>query len=94
MKVGLVIPLEIEVDAELVYSKEYDDDGCGSSSKSGNSMTGSRDSFLTADSLRLNMTDVEIVQTVRRAAERHLDIECDEVYEALEANEPDSREEE
>lgn len=62
----------ITFDVEVTLDWEHDDDGCGSPSSSGNSMTGNRGKYLT-------VTDYDIdMASVLAAVEHELDFECDE----------------
>jgi len=65
----LSIELTLDLDCELEIIEERDDDGCGSPSSTGNSMTGSRGTYAVCESVKLDMTDEEIVRRVRAAFE-------------------------
>jgi hypothetical protein len=67
---------EITFDVEVTLDWEYDDDGCGSPSSSGNSMTGYRGKYLV-------VTDYTVDQpSLIAAANAELDFDCDEFIDA------------
>lgn len=75
----LSIELTLDLDCELEIIEERDDDGCGSPSSSGNSMTGSRGAYAVCESVKLDMTDAEIVRRVRAAFDAQVTESDDDV---------------
>lgn len=74
------IPFSFEVTLDVrgwaVLEKEYDDDGCGSPSKSGNSMTGCRGSHFAVVDIELadqGLFEKQISEAVLDQNQDHLD---------------------
>jgi len=79
----LSIELTLDLDCELEIIEERDDDGCGSPSLSGNSMTGSRGTYAVCESVKLDMTDDEIVRRVRAAFDAQVTESDDDVLQEV-----------
>jgi len=56
--------IEIEVPVTPAFEKEYDDDGCGSPSCTGNSMTGRRGSYWVCTGVTADLSDAELRKLV------------------------------
>lgn len=62
------LTIEIEVECSLITETEYDDDGCGSPSRTGNSMTGRRGSYKVCTGVECDLSDAELRKLVEQAA--------------------------
>lgn len=59
--------LTLDIPIKAILDWEHDDDGCGSPSRTGNSMTGYRGRTLVIDSVVIEATDAELASLVRKA---------------------------
>ena len=90
----ITVTLELDLDVEITTEREPDDDGCGDSGDTENSMTGRRRGWhWVATDVHLEMTDPEIVRRVRRAFGKQVANEDQAVLDAVETigcmDEPD-----
>ena len=63
IEIMLTVPVTVEVE------REYDDDGCGSPSVTGNSMTGCRGSYWVIKSIEFDGTDAAAREAINAALE-------------------------
>jgi len=66
---NLNITLNITLDVDVWAEIDRDDDGCGSPSSTGNSMTGARGRPFVSD-VWVDMTDAELLAAVRKQINR------------------------
>ena len=62
-----------EVPFDVVVEREYDDDGCGSPSRTGNSMTGCRGSYWAIKSVTFAGTAEEALELINRELANYAD---------------------
>jgi len=71
--------IEIELPYSIITDTEDDDDGCGSPSSTGNSMTGRRGSYTVCTGVECDLSDKELRKLVEEAMyEQNLDKVKDE----------------
>lgn len=62
-----------DVPFDVIVEREYDDDGCGSPSRTGNSMTGCRGSYWRIKSVRFSGTAEEALDLINGALSYYAD---------------------
>lgn len=62
-----------DVPFDVVVEREYDDDGCGSPSRTGNSMTGCRGSYWSIKSVTFAGTAEEALELINRELANYAD---------------------
>lgn len=88
MKIQTTIHREIEIPVTLLVVTDYDDDGCGPPSSTGNSMTGRRGkAFHYIEDYEIDTSELEAA--VRRSIKTDDTDLLEEVAIALEDNEDD-----
>jgi len=73
------ITREITFDVEVIAELEWDDDGCGSPSRTGNSMTGCRGSYYAPSTIKLFTPLPTLAESVKET----VDSDDDEITDAL-----------
>ena len=79
--ITVTVTREITFDVEVVVDYEYDDDGCGGPGSTGNSMTGYRGKYLSAQDFTIDR------DTLVKAAEAAVTLDDDEINEAVDGAE-------
>lgn len=67
------VEITITVEFDVEVEREYDDDGCGSPARTGNSMTGCRGSYWSIKSVTFAGTPEQAVKIINEALADHAD---------------------